>query len=185
MTWYFEKQKLAHCAIHAVNNLLQDSIASTMLFDKIASDLESKSVSDGITPARFLWLGPAHRTPVLGYYDVNVLTEFLQSSTCACSVDWFDQRKDLNALVTDVDWNAKSFLGIILNVRRRTFLIKSTHWFCIARNRHDGSFAVLDSTNESPSPIDVNQVPAFVNGLASDNTHVLIVHQLSDAKDSL
>ena len=85
-TVYLEKQKWLLCALHALNNLLQDSEA----FSK--SDLDSicESLSPRSTRQSFS-VNPHRNSLGFGNYDVNVLMCALQQKKLTAI--WFDRRK--------------------------------------------------------------------------------------------
>ena len=84
---YLEKQRWLLCALHTLNNLLQDAQAfSKSDLDGICESLAST------TTAGCRCFGNPHRSLLgLGDYDVNVLMYALQQKGLAAI--WFDRRK--------------------------------------------------------------------------------------------
>lgn len=119
--WFFETQHLAHCAVHAVNNLLQAQVTDTATFNRVADRLASENA------AQTFQLFNPHRVPILGFYDVNVLINVLQELS-EYEVDWLDQRKYAEfAKHVDLqnDHDAEQVVvGIIVNIQQRTLFLK-------------------------------------------------------------
>jgi hypothetical protein len=116
-SYYFERQHLAHCAIHAVNNLLQEEKTNVELFNRVADRLASAN------EAQLFSLWNPHRVPLLGFYDVNVLMNVLQEIG-TYEVDWLDQRKFKEfSKHVDVALDER-IVGIIVNVQQRTLFLK-------------------------------------------------------------
>lgn len=77
---YHEKQSMMLCAVHALNNLLQDPKA----FSKASMD----SICYNLSPDTYI---NPHKNPLgLGNYDVNVLMAALSSKDY--ETIWFDKR---------------------------------------------------------------------------------------------
>jgi len=77
---YHERQSRQLCALHVLNNLLQEKAFTKAQLDEICLQL---------TPS--YWMNP-HRSPLgLGNYDVNVMIAALQLRNL--QVVWFDKRK--------------------------------------------------------------------------------------------
>lgn len=84
---YLEKQRRLLCALHALNNLLQDAQA----FSKSDLDAICETLSPAGSPGRRR-VGNPHRSLLgLGNYDVNVLIYALQQK--GLTAIWFDKRK--------------------------------------------------------------------------------------------
>ncbi|KAK3602397.1 hypothetical protein CHS0354_030118 [Potamilus streckersoni] len=136
---YHEKQKWELCALHALNNVLQDKEAFTKKdLDEICIRLSPDTL---INPHRSI-LG-------LGNYDVNVIMAALQLKGLSCV--WFDKRRDVNFL------DLSNIKGFIINIPcglRLGFLklpVKRKHWFGI--REIDGVYYNLDSKFSTPSEI--------------------------------
>lgn len=96
---YHERQSKQLCALHALNNLFQDSGA----FSKQDLDAICKELAPD---ARIF--NPHRSVLGLGCYDVNVIISALDKK--GFDVIWFDKRKDPNCLELD------KIFGFILNV---------------------------------------------------------------------
>lgn len=82
---YHERQSRQLCALHVLNNLLQERAFSKSDLDEICSQL-----------APGTWMNP-HKSPLgLGNYDVNVMMAALQLKDYQAV--WFDKRKDLKSI---------------------------------------------------------------------------------------
>lgn len=148
---YHERQSKQLCALHALNNLFQDSQAFTKHeLDTICRDLSPDTRI--FNPHRSLF--------GLGCYDVNVIIYAL--SRRGFEVIWFDKRKDLSCL------NLENIFGLILNIpdppsgsffaipfntipSQARFWSSQKHWITI---KQVGSYYYnLDSKLDSPSCI--------------------------------
>ena len=79
---YHERQSLQLCALHVVNNLMQQQEFSKSELDAICLEL---------APDSYPWWNP-HRSPLgLGNYDVNVIMTALQRR--GFDTVWFDKRR--------------------------------------------------------------------------------------------
>uniref|UniRef100_T1J928 Josephin-2 n=1 Tax=Strigamia maritima TaxID=126957 RepID=T1J928_STRMM len=136
---YHEKQVKELCALHALNNLFQNSSAFTKpLLDEICYNL---------SPNHFL--NPHKSIFGLGNYDVNVIMAALQLKNCEAI--WFDKRKDPSCL------NFYNIQGFILNIPTEYYIgfvklpIQRKHW--IAIRQVDDVFYNLDSKLDKPELI--------------------------------
>ncbi|CAM9707812.1 unnamed protein product, partial [Heterosigma akashiwo] len=126
---YHEKQRLQHCGVHAVNNLLQEKAFSKQDFD---------SISRSLAPSA--WINPHRSYLGTGNYDVNVLMMALQSKDL--SSRWHDQRRK----VTDINLHLCS--GLLVNVEERGRIFNSHHWYTIRKIGQ--SYFDLDSKLQEP-----------------------------------
>ncbi|GAB6022886.1 Josephin-1 [Chamberlinius hualienensis] len=136
---YHEKQVKELCALHALNNLFQDSKA----FSKCQLD----NICLRLSPDRFI---NPHRS-ILGFgnYDINVIMAALQNKNY--ETVWFDKRKDPLCL------NLPVIMGFILNIPSEykfgviQLPIKRKHWIAI---RKIGTYYYnLDSKLDKPEII--------------------------------
>lgn len=159
---YHEKQTLLYCALHAVNGILGRREFSVQDFNKICEKLDSR------------WWFNSHRLPLLGNYDVNVITIALEKA--GCLVKWHDHRLGKKGLSTD----ATELVGYIVNVKRFSWFWWGKHWLGI-RKAEDGSFWCVDSSLRKPyrfkGPDDVKD---FVKDAQDSNGQVLIVTRKTD-----
>lgn len=80
---YHEKQSRQLCALHALNNLFQDSNAFTK------NDLDS--IAETLSPSSILLFNPHKSKFGFGNYDVNVLLMALQNKNYEAI--WFNRKK--------------------------------------------------------------------------------------------
>uniref|UniRef100_H3CRN6 Josephin-2 n=1 Tax=Tetraodon nigroviridis TaxID=99883 RepID=H3CRN6_TETNG len=131
---FHEKQRLELCAIHALNNVLQERVFTKETADDICKRLAPQCV---VNPHRSV-LGT-------GNYDVNVIMAALQSRDLAAV--WWDKRRTVHSLCVSkvqgfINVPSKVSLGIVsLPLRRR-------HWLAV-RQVH-GQYYNLDSKLKSP-----------------------------------
>ena len=143
---YHEPQRLMRCAQHTLNALLQEPAFSAAALDEIA-----RSISSGR-------LALAHRWPVLGNYDVNVMMMALQKH--GLDVQWWDRRADLLELQRAAE--RESCVGLICNEPTSWLfgMVPSRHWLAI--RRVGGTWFDLDSKLQAPVKL---ETPALVDRL--------------------
>ncbi|KAM5296466.1 josephin-2 isoform 4-T4 [Glossophaga mutica] len=159
---YHERQRLELCAIHALNNVLQQRLFSQEAADEICKRLAPDC---RLNPHRSL-LGT-------GNYDVNVIMAALQGLGLAAV--WWDRRRPLSQLALP------QVLGLILNLPSPVSLgllslpLRRRHW--VALRQVDGVYYNLDSKLRAPEALgDENGVRAFLAAaLAQDPCQVLLV----------
>ena len=78
---YHERQRLMRCGRHALNNLIGSAAFDTRTLDKFALQISGDGLGQAI----------AHRWPVLGNYDCNVILLALQQ--CGLAAEWWDKRR--------------------------------------------------------------------------------------------
>jgi len=139
---YHEKQQLARCAVHALNNLLQEEAFNANLLDDIAHNL---------TPGNVLALNPHKSVLGIGNYDLNVIEKALDS--IGLCFKWL--RPTETDLLTILHCNDVGFL--INRPAKEDSVWKllvskvtgvSAHWFA-ARQVH-GTWYDLDSKLDRP-----------------------------------
>ncbi|KAI4571201.1 hypothetical protein MJG53_013307 [Ovis ammon polii x Ovis aries] len=132
---YHERQRLELCAVHALNNVLQQQLFSQEAADEICKRLAPDS---RLNPHRSL-LGT-------GNYDVNVIMAALQGQGLAAV--WWDRRRPLSQLALP------KVLGLILNLPSPVSLgllslpLRRRHW--VALRQVDGVYYNLDSKLRAP-----------------------------------
>nr|XP_025705775.1 josephin-2 isoform X1 [Callorhinus ursinus]XP_025705776.1 josephin-2 isoform X1 [Callorhinus ursinus]XP_025705777.1 josephin-2 isoform X1 [Callorhinus ursinus] len=115
---YHERQRLELCAVHALNNVLQQQLFSQEAADEICKRLAPDS---RLNPHRSL-LGT-------GNYDVNVIMAALQGLGLATV--WWDRRRPLSQLALP------QVLGLILNLPSPMSLgllslpVRRRHWVAL------------------------------------------------------
>lgn len=138
-TIYHERQVKELCALHALNNLFQESNT----FTKSELDAICHSLSPNV------WINPHKSFLGLGNYDINVIMAALQRKNYEAL--WYDKRKDPKCL------NLMNIFGFILNVPSDYKLgfvllpLRRRHWITI-RQIH-GDYYNLDSKLETPQLI--------------------------------
>ncbi|KAF7227148.1 josephin-2 isoform X2 [Nothobranchius furzeri] len=132
---FHEKQRLELCAIHALNNVLQERVFTKETADDICKRLAPQCV---VNPHRSV-LGT-------GNYDVNVIMAALQSRELAAV--WWDKRRTIQSLCMS------KVQGFILNVPSRVSLgivslpLRRRHWLAV--RQVSGQYYNLDSKLKSP-----------------------------------
>ncbi|XP_077887682.1 josephin-2 isoform X1 [Ictidomys tridecemlineatus] len=135
---YHERQRLELCAVHALNNVLQQQLFSQEAADEICKRLAPDS---RLNPHRSL-LGT-------GNYDVNVIMAALQGLGLAAV--WWDRRRPLSQLALP------QVLGLILNLPSPVSLgllslpLRRRHW--VALRQVDGVYYNLDSKLRAPEAL--------------------------------
>ncbi|XP_061676848.1 josephin-2 [Syngnathoides biaculeatus] len=133
---FHEKQRLELCAIHALNNVLQERVFTKETADDICKRLAPQCV---VNPHRSV-LGT-------GNYDVNVIMAALQSRELEAV--WWDKRRTVASLcISKID-------GFILNVpscvslgTMSLRLPRRRHWLAV--RQVNGQYYNLDSKLKSP-----------------------------------
>ncbi|XP_007649016.1 josephin-2 isoform X2 [Cricetulus griseus] len=159
---YHERQRLELCAVHALNNVLQQQLFSQEAADEICKRLAPDS---RLNPHRSL-LGT-------GNYDVNVIMAALQGLGLAAV--WWDRRRPLSQLALP------QVLGLILNLPSPVSLgllalpLRRRHW--VALRQVDGIYYNLDSKLRAPEALGGEDgVRAFLTAaLAQGLCEVLLV----------
>lgn len=165
---YHERQSRQLCALHVLNNLLQEKAFTKSDLDDICTQM---------APTSYQWWNP-HRSPLgLGNYDVNVMMFALQMKNLQAI--WFDKRKSLNSI------RPAAALGFILNVpssSRTTHWLPSAilslkHWIAIRKIGTDELYFDLDSHLPEPKYIGKEEdlLTYLQTELSSDNRELLIV----------
>ncbi|XP_056681616.1 josephin-2 [Monodelphis domestica] len=132
---YHERQRLELCAVHALNNVLQQRLFNQEVADDICKRLAPDS---RLNPHRSL-LGT-------GNYDVNVIMAALQGLGLAAV--WWDRRRPLSQLALS------QVLGFILNLPSPISLgllslpLQRRHW--VALRQVGGVYYNLDSKLREP-----------------------------------
>ena len=185
-TFKHERQRLMLCAVHALNNAMQDLDGVPQVtpaeLDKIAASLAPRAL---INP---------HKNPFgLGNYDVNVLSMAAQNR--GFDVKWHDARKDVATLFAGDGKDDKdggvlpgSYFALIVNREsRRPWYMgggKKHHWLAIRRFpsqlQQGGSSAPvyfnLDSELEKPVAFgSVEELSEMLRQCIAGGGHVLIL----------
>jgi len=135
---YHEKQVKAFCALHAINNVLQEGRFTKRDLDTICNQLDPNS-----------WWWNEHRSFLgIGNFDVNVIMSALEK--CEKELVWFDKRKDPEDVL-----NSHNIYGFILNIR--TDIRYKTWWLTNFMKKHwivvkgfNGDYYEIDSKRNDP-----------------------------------
>uniref|UniRef100_A0A670J9C2 Josephin-2 n=1 Tax=Podarcis muralis TaxID=64176 RepID=A0A670J9C2_PODMU len=131
-------ERLELCAVHALNNVLQERIFTQEAADEICKKL----APDARWNPHRSFLGT-------GNYDVNVIMAALQS--VGLEAIWWDKRRPLEQL------SLEGVLGFIINIPSNVCLgflslpVRRRHW--IAVRQLDGTYYNLDSKLKGLAPI--------------------------------
>jgi hypothetical protein len=155
---YHERQRLALCGVHAINNLLQKERFQKSDFDEACQKLSPSII---FNPHRSI-LG-------IGDYDVNVVTMLLQEE--GLTVSWHDRR----TILERKDFEDDQMVGVLWNVKSTSLwgrIMRGRHW--IALLYRDRQWIYLDST--LPEPHVVGSQDACLQLLKSEaDAHILFV----------
>ncbi|KAH7643765.1 josephin domain containing [Dermatophagoides farinae] len=165
---YHEKQSRQLCALHALNNLFQNSNAFTK------NDLDS--IAETLSPSSLILFNPHKSTFGFGNYDVNVILMALQNKNYEAV--WFNKKKDPKQL------NLNVIFGFILNIpndcdfwkNALTFFTSSRrHW--IAVRKFDSQYYNLDSKLKEPITIgqEENLFNFLQTNLTEKNAEVFVI----------
>ena len=133
---YHETQRRMWCALHALNALLQEPAYDAAALTEIALSIGGK-------------LQLAHRWPLMGNWDINVMMIALQQR--GLEVQWWDQRRSIDALQRLAE--GTDCVGLICNEPGAWLfgMVPSQHWFTIRRMR--GEWYDLDSKLQRPAAL--------------------------------
>ena len=162
---YFEQQEAALCGKHCLNNLVQGHMFDEGMLAQIAHELDRKEralmLSEGAhtAEARAFLAEASGNIDASGNFSVQVLSNALQH---VCGRTLEDTRHPDNkfALTTPVTQQ-----GFVLN--------RDAHWYCL-RNL-GGSWYKLNSMDNFPESISIQNLKAMINGLVRDNWSVFVV----------
>jgi len=145
---YHETQVKALCALHALNNVLQEKKFAKEDLDEICNELDPGS-----------WLNSHKSVLGIGNYDVNVIMAAL--GRCDKEFIWFDKRKDAEDVL-----NLSNIYGFILNIRtelryKSWFNLMKKHW--IAIRSFEGNYYELDSKRAEGPELIGNEHDLFVH----------------------
>ncbi|KAJ8289943.1 hypothetical protein GJAV_G00007010 [Gymnothorax javanicus] len=166
---FHEKQRLELCAIHALNNVLQERVFTKDTADDICKRLAPQCV---VNPHRSM-LGT-------GNYDVNVIMAALQSRGLAAV--WWDKRRSVQCLCME------KVQGFILNVPSRVSLgivslpLRRRHWLAV--RQVNGPYYNLDSKLKNPVCIGGEaELRSFLNEQLSQDVSEMLLVVLKEVED--
>jgi len=164
---YHERQRLALCGVHAVNNLLQQKKYSKADFDAVCLQLDSST-----------WFNRHRSFLGIGNYDVNVVTLLLQQENY--TVQWHDQRNTINVETLQ---QHQHLTGILWNVPANSLLGRLTggrHWIALLWDQENG-WINLDSGLHAPNIVGAHEnCVKLLTLLANKESHILLVSANND-----
>lgn len=163
---YHERQHLALCAVHAINNLLQGPVCTKRQLDEVCRQL---------APSQYWFLNPHRSALGIGNYDVNVIMVVLVQQH-GLQVTWHDSRKD----VSINDLNVEKLRGVLWNVPANSILgrlMKGRHWVALLLDHETNEWMNLDSNLSEPVVIGSNEDCIRLLNSALDHSYVLLVHK--------
>lgn len=169
-TLFHERQRLALCGVHAVNNLLQRNCYQKRDFDSLCWELEPSLL---FNPHRSL-LG-------IGNYDVNVVVILLQRQ--GYTVTWHDRRRPITLDEFEQAPHSSCLVGILQNVKGRGLwskLIHSRHWIALLYNQENGQWLNLDSCLDAPVRIGSHKECLPFLTANGDDSHLLWITKTTD-----
>ncbi|CAM9583928.1 unnamed protein product, partial [Hapterophycus canaliculatus] len=85
---FHERQHLMHCAMHALNNLFQESWADRPLMERLALELYDREATlRSESGMRRMLVNPfKSAVPLVGDYDISVVIEALKLRECRVSL---------------------------------------------------------------------------------------------------
>ncbi len=148
MPIFHQKQSFGHCAIHALNNLIQRQWVTYGDCASIAETLHQRDKAAGIASA-YSFNPYCSIMPYWGQFDINVIAEALKSQQCVIC----DHILAAGLSVDEANFISQQKLcdinGIIVNQEILSFgILRSRHWFAIAKI--EGTFVNVDSLLHQP-----------------------------------
>jgi hypothetical protein len=162
---YFEQQEAALCGKHCLNNLVQGHMFDEGMLAQIAHELDRKEralmLSEGAhtAEARAFLAEASGNIDASGNFSVQVLSNALQH---VCGRTLEDTRHPDNKFALNTPVTQQ---GFVLN--------RDAHWYCL-RNL-GGSWYKLNSMDNFPESISIQNLKAMINGLVRDNWSVFVV----------
>ncbi|XP_037074085.1 josephin-2-like [Pollicipes pollicipes] len=178
---YHEKQVRELCALHALNNVLQDRQFTERQLDAICDEL-----------APGAWLNPHRSLLGTGNFDVNVVMTALQQK--GWDARWFDRRRSVSDLVL------AHIEGFILNLSTEyrigpfTLPYSRRHWVALRRLRpaslppsEPAVYYNLDSKLPAPQSIgsDSDLIQYLSEKLGSKDVELFVVVSQQAAADGV
>eukprot|EP00823_Brevimastigomonas_motovehiculus_P000878 TRINITY_DN1112_c0_g2_i2.p1 TRINITY_DN1112_c0_g2~~TRINITY_DN1112_c0_g2_i2.p1 ORF type:complete len:252 (-),score=68.75 TRINITY_DN1112_c0_g2_i2:189-944(-) len=157
---YHENQHWQRCAIHACNNLFQESVHTKETFDEICKTLSPDA-----------WVNPHKSIWGTGNYDANVLILAIEKRPF--SVKWHDRRKSIDL----IDLN--ELAGIVVNEKSSKLfgLTSSFHWFCLKQIGDKNEWFNLDSKLDGPQKLSVADVKKLLTSINKEkDNNILLVY---------
>lgn len=162
---YHERQRLALCGVHAVNNLLQKQRYKKADFDSACLQLAPDSS----------WFNPHRSCLGIGNYDVNVVSLLLEQE--GYMVKWHDQRQAITT--ASLDSTKNSLTGILWNVPSNSLLARLTggrHWIALLLDSDNKQWMNLDSALTQPKCVGTHDdCVRLLTSLDNKQSHILLV----------
>jgi josephin len=164
-TLYHEKQRLALCGLHAVNNLLQGPFYTKRDFDDVCEVLD-----------RAVFFNRHRSLLGIGNFDINVLSLLLERAQLTV------RRHDRRRALAEFDLEENGLVGILQNVASPRSLSQLFYFF-FSSSRHwrtflnmNGLWWNLDSNLPAPQVIGSHlDCVNLLNGDVNDDSHILLV----------
>mmetsp|Transcript_24815 Transcript_24815/g.36599 ORF Transcript_24815/g.36599 Transcript_24815/m.36599 type:complete len:191 (-) Transcript_24815:39-611(-) len=171
--YYHEKQRLGHCAIHALNNIFQERWITYEDLSAIARELHDLDRST--RNMSYCAFNPyISFIPYAGYFDISCILKAIERRKCRFS-NHIISISDLGML----DMSAsQSAMGLIVNEYSSCVgLFTSRHWYAVLYLRDYGVYVNLDSRLDRPIIIDSheNLVSMLRSSMSSQRTHVFVL----------
>ena len=154
------------CAQHSLNALLQEPAFDQQALTELALSIGGK-------------LELAHRWPIVGNYDINVMLLALQQR--GLETRWWDRRASVEELRTAAEDPA--CLGLIIN-EPRTWLfgvLRGRHW--LALRKVGRAWYDLDSRRTEPAEIEADALYARLQRLLAESDGQLLLVQRASPTD--
>ena len=141
---FHEKQWLGHCAIHTLNNLLQEKWMSYEDMTRISQKLHHTDRINGLTEEFF---NPYQSVlPYAGYFDVGCIRTALEDRNLFLSEHI--ARADL---LEYFDWTKHTIIGLIINEEINSIFWRTNHWIALLKT--ESGYFNLDSKLTEPTRI--------------------------------
>ena len=182
------------CGRHALNNLIGSAAFDTRTLDEFALQISGGGLGQAI----------AHRWPVLGNYDCNVILLALQQ--CGLAAEWWDKRKPESELRAALNLTESEraceeqqqpaaerglkgeLVGVLLNVRSHPKMFGGLvpvgrHWLALRPLAHTDPrrWVDVDSHLERPRLLtdEAELLTKLGQLLGEDDGHLIIVRRSS------
>jgi hypothetical protein len=179
---YHEKQRLGHCAVHALNSLFQEDWLNYQIVSNISSELYQSDKETGML-SWYSW--NPYAFPIFGYFDIACIVKALERKKCHLSnhvanTEGIDEVCSIESVCESV--------GILVNEEASSFLglFSSRHWYSIIYDKDSELFYDMDSKLVTPAIIsDVDELKQkLLESIRDRNAHVFVVSHTHDSSES-
>lgn len=174
-TYYHEKQKLGHCAIHSLNNIFQESWVDYDTLSRYASELYNNDLESGV--CNYFSCNPYMSTvPYVGFFDISCLIKAIDTRKSKIS-HHFANSIELDSF----DYFSDSIIGLLLNEENPNWwFYSSRHWIGISKLNQ--SYVNLDSNLTTPIKYE-NTVDllALLHETLNKQGHIFVISKSSEA----